>query len=302
MEGNTAPVENSENEIITKTGEHRTIAFHNAVLKNEKGAIIGTLSSGEDITERRKVEERIRKFNEELENRVKERTAQLEEANKYLESFSYSVSHDLRAPLRAIDGFSKILLEDYSKLFDEEAKRLFSVIMDNTHKMGKLIDDFLAFAKVNRLELNVSDINTSNIVGSLIDEAKTANPARRINFIVKDLPNARGDITVIRQVFANFLSNAIKFTKAAETAIIEIGGKQLGKEILFYVKDNGIGFDMKYADKLFGIFQRLHSEKEYDGTGIGLAVIEKVISKHGGSVWAESRPGEGATFYFTLPI
>jgi len=301
--GGTVPLsEHTENEVITKNGEHRTVAFNNILLKDDKGHITGTLSSGEDITERRKAEEKILKLNEELESRVKERTAQLEEANKYLESFSFSVSHDLRAPLRAIDGFSRILIEDHSASLDVEAMRLLNVVRNNTQNMGQLIDDLLKFSQISRHELVETKINMEEMVKSVIADLEAVNPGRKINFIVQSLKGAWADASVIRQVFINLLANSVKFTSIRQEAVIEIGCEAGEKENTYFVRDNGVGFDMQYKDKLFGVFQRLHNEEKYEGTGIGLALVERVIKRHGGRVWAEGKPGEGAVFYFTLPV
>jgi two-component system sensor kinase len=245
----------------------------------------------------KRAEMSIRSLNEDLLRHAGE----LEDANKELESFSYSVSHDLRTPLRAIDGFSRILMEEHGEKLDDEAKRLFKIVRDKTQKMGQLISDILAFSRMGRKEVSISKINMEKLVNEVLVELKEAAHGRTVEVEIKALPPATGDRAMIRMVVANLLGNAIKFTGTRKDAKVEFGGKVEGKESVYYVKDNGAGFEMEYAHKLFGVFQRLHGE-EFEGTGIGLAIVGRIIKKHGGRVWAEGKPGEGATFYFTLPV
>lgn len=253
-----------------------------------------------DITERKRNEEKIKLFNQQLEQMVRERTSELESVNKELESFSYSVSHDLRAPLRAIHGYMNIFADEYSNKFDNEAKRLTSIIMNNTQKMGRLIDDLLAFSQLGRKELIRTHTSMTQMVLSICDDQKRLEDGRSIEFIVQELPNALVDTVTIRQVWVNLISNAVKYTRHKGKATIEIGSDERDGEQTYFVKDNGAGFDMLYYDKLFGVFQRLHSQKEFEGTGVGLAIVQRIISRHGGKVWAEAKPNEGATFYFSL--
>lgn len=242
----------------------------------------------------------IRSFNQKLEDMVIARTDELEAANKELEAFTYSVSHDLRAPLRSIHGYMNIFLEEYAGQFDAEANRLMSVIVNNSKKMGLLIDDLLEFSRLSRSELSKSNISMHQMVLNICEELKRADEKRNIEFNVHELPEAYADNITIRQVWTNLIGNAIKYTGHKEKSVIEIGSEKRGTVTTYYVKDNGAGFDMRYYDKLFGVFQRLHSQKDFEGTGVGLAIVHRIITKHGGKVWATAQLNEGATFYFTL--
>jgi len=254
-----------------------------------------------DITSRRHLEEEIQKLNAELEHNVKLRTAELTLANEDLESFSYSISHDLRAPLRAIEGFSQVLLDDYQEKLDAEGNRLLTAVRRNALRMAQLIDDLLAFSRIGRKNLTQQPVAMHALVESVVEELRSAEPKRLVNIVLKSLPDAEGDPAMIRQVWTNLLSNGLKFTQRQSKPHIEIGSSQEDGQVVYYVRDNGAGFDMQFADKLFGVFQRLHKLEEFDGTGVGLAIVHRIVRKHGGRVWAESRVEQGATFYFSLP-
>jgi PAS domain S-box-containing protein len=243
-----------------------------------------------DITERKQAEEIL-----------KQRTAALEAANRELENFSYTVAHDLRAPLRAIDGYSELLARQHDKDFDEESRRKIRIIRDNIRNMGQLIEDLLAYSGLGRRDMDFADLDMEALVNEVWREQCAANPGRRMELRKGELPRAFGDRTMIRQALTNLLSNAVKFTKARELAIIEIGGREDGEETRFFVKDNGAGFDARHGRKLFGVFQRLHGPEEYEGTGVGLAIVQRSIHRHGGRVWGEGKVDEGAVFHFTLP-
>jgi len=228
-------------------------------------------------------------------------TKKLAETNNELEAFSYSVSHDLRAPLRAINGFSQMLVEDYGNKLQPEGQRQLGIIQESAQKMGQLIDDLLAFSRLGQKGMSISEIDMSLLAEEVIEQLKLSDSKRDVQFKLGTLPNASGDLAMIRAVFANLLSNALKYTRPNEAAVIEIAGRTDGEEIIYTVKDNGVGFDMKYADKLFRVFQRLHGPEEFEGTGIGLALVQRIITRHGGRVWGEGKVDGGATFYFALP-
>jgi PAS domain S-box-containing protein len=254
-----------------------------------------------DITERKKAEEKIKEFNQQLEVMVNERTEELKVANKEMESFSYSVSHDLRAPLRSINGYVTILAEDYDAVLDEEGKRLLTVVSNNAQRMGRLIDDLLEFSKLGRKELVKSDVNTAKLVTNMVAELTSENGYSKVGVTIGSLPAVKADYNLISQVWINLISNGLKYSSKKEKPSVEIGASADNGQVVFYVKDNGAGFNMDYAHKLFGVFQRLHKATEFEGTGVGLAIVHRIVTRHGGKIWAEGKVNEGAAFYFTVP-
>jgi len=288
--------------IKTATGDVKWVWERCRGIYNDQGEVLYLEGYIEDISDRKAAEEGIKKMNDELELHVQERTAQLEAANKELEAFSYSVSHDLRAPLRAIDGFTRILFEDYLPLFDEEGKRVCSVIQENAIRMGQLIDDLLALSRLNRADLHLTRINMEHLAKVVYAELTNAEDKKRINMVITSFHPAFGDQVLVRQVIVNLIGNAIKFSSHRNPAVITLSSELQHEMVVYSIKDNGAGFDMKYSDKLFGAFQRLHSIKEFDGTGIGLAIVQRIIHRHGGKVWSEGEVDKGASFYFSLPL
>lgn len=256
--------------------------------------LLPTISPGDEISE-------VDAVFHEVAGALSRATADLQHANREMEAFSYSVSHDLRAPLRAIEGFSRILVDEYATVLDAEGHRLLGVIRSNTVTMARLIDDLLAFSRLSRHPVDRVEIDMRDLAARTFADVAPAPGEREIQFVLDAIPPARGDLAMIRQVFTNLLSNAVKFTTPCKHAQIVVGSTVKEGGTVYFVADNGVGFDMQYAGKLFGVFQRLHSASQFSGTGVGLAIVERVVHRHGGGVWADAAPGKGATFFFTLP-
>ncbi|MGC2425297.1 MAG: PAS domain S-box protein [Nitrospirota bacterium] len=287
-------------EVMCRDGRCTPVLYNASLYWNERGEVAGIFAAARDITERKRAEEEVIKLNLELEQRVRDRTAQLESANSELESFSYSVSHDLRAPLRSLDGFSQAILEEYSDRLDEKGKDYLGRIRLASQRMGQLIDDMLKLSRVTRTEMRFENVDLTGIAGEIEDELRRGEPGRKVEFIIEEGVTAWGDLPLLRTVMQNLLSNSWKFTSGHDKAVIQFGVSEDGGRKIFFVKDDGAGFDMTYADKLFTPFQRLHSTVDFPGTGIGLVIAKRILRRHGGDIWAKSEPEKGAAFYFSF--
>ncbi|WP_295442365.1 PAS domain S-box protein [uncultured Thiodictyon sp.] len=275
----------------SRDGKETVVSYNATTFYDRDRKLQGVFAAARDITEHLC-----------LEQVLQEKNAALLEANKELEDFAYSVSHDLRAPLRAIDGFSRKVIIGYGERLDEEGRRQLQVVRDNAQRMGRLIDNLLAFSRMGRREVVLQPLDMGAMVTGVADELRAAEPQRSIVFACAPLPRAWGDAAMMRQVWVNLLSNAFKFSRRRQTAHIEVGGHTQGGECLYWVKDDGAGFDMQYAGKLFGVFQRLHREDEFEGVGCGLAIVARILQRHHGRIWGEGTPDAGATLHFALPL
>jgi PAS domain S-box-containing protein len=283
-----------------RTGEYRWHLGRALPVHNSGGEIVRWYGTGTDIHELKIAQAALELVQYSLEDRVQERTAQLASANAELETFSYSVSHDLRAPLRAISGFSRILAEEHADNLNAEGTRYLRLVQESAQQMGNLVDDLLAFSRLGREAMTIRDLNSRDLVDAALATLEPMHAGRSLELTIEPLPDCRGDATLLQQVWVNLLSNALKYTRERNPAVITIGGRRELETNIFFVRDNGAGFDMQYADKLFGVFQRLHRAEDYEGTGVGLALVQRIIHRHGGAIWAEAAEGAGATFFFTL--
>lgn len=282
------------------TDWRRIFSYGGTLVDDASGQPFMAIVTIDDITERKRAEQEIAEWNTELEKRVTARTAEMQAANNELEAFSYSVSHDLRAPLRAVDGFSQAMLEDYGSQLPGEGRHYLETIRHGAQRMGALIDDLLTFSRLSRLPLSKQPINTTKLVEDIVGELRSHHRERKVEVRLDNLAQSNGDPALLKQVWINLISNAFKYTSKRENPVIEIGSTAENGEIVYFVSDNGVGFDMQYAHKLFGVFQRLHRAEEFDGTGVGLAIVQRIAHRHGGRAWAKAEPDHGASFYFTL--
>ena len=301
--GRTTEIE----EEYIRGGQRMFVQTVKTPLRDGSGRVTGLLGIFWDITERKLAEAELARYRQHLEELVSQRTAELEKTNQSLaavnselETFAYSVSHDLRTPLRAVDGFSRLLLEEYAGRLDAEGQRIVHVVRDSTRKMAQMIDDILSFSRVGRQELALSPVDMQQLARAALQELAPALAGRDLRVEFQPLPAAHGDPQMIQRLWSNLLDNAIKFTRERAGGVIEVGARSSGDETVYYVRDNGVGFDMQYGGKLFGVFQRLHAQEEFPGTGIGLAIVKRIVTRHGGRAWAEGQVNQGATFYFTL--
>lgn len=271
-----------EFEMRRRNGTFFPVSVDATAIKSETGEYIRSRSSCFDMTRRKEAE------------------FLTDQANKELESFTYSVSHDLRAPLRSVHSYMRILHEDYAAKLDEEGNRLMNIVINNAKRMGQLIDDLLEFSRMGRTELQRANIKMQEMVEGLTDEFIEMDPDKKFKVVIHPIEDARADYAMVKQVWINLISNSIKYSKKIANPVIEIGSKQEDNKIIYFIKDNGVGFDMKYADKLFQVFQRLHRIQDFEGTGVGLALVNRIIRRHQGKIWAEAQINKGAAFYFFL--
>ncbi|MEO6034646.1 MAG: PAS domain S-box protein [Verrucomicrobiota bacterium] len=293
-------IEHFETRRVRKDGSFFFVSITFSPIRNAEGATIGVSANSRDISDRIRAEEEIRTLNAELEERVIQRTAELAATNQELEAFTYSVSHDLRAPLRHIDAFAQLLEDELKETISSGNRRYIERIRRGVQNMGQLVDDLLNLSRVGRVEIARDETDLNSVVEEVVADLKPEYESREINWSIEALPSLKCDPGLIKQVFINLLSNAVKYTRTRPKAVIEIGQKRVGRELAIFIRDNGVGFNMKYADKLFGVFQRLHRAEDFEGTGVGLATVQRIIQLHEGRIWVEAELDKGATFYFTL--
>lgn len=282
-------------------GRFRTFLTRVEPLKDSEGRVVAWFGTNTDVEALKEAEEKVLRLNADLEQRVAERTEQLETANREWEAFSYSISHDLRAPLRAVNGFTGIVIDDFGPQLPAEAQRCLGLVRAAALRMGLLIDDLLDLSRLSRQSLHKQTVDTAELVRATLAEFHPEKGPHPAKVIVGQLPPCEGDQPLLKQVWANLLSNAFKYSRHREQPVVEVDCHEQDGEAVYFVRDNGSGFDMRYADKLFGVFQRLHRAEDYEGTGVGLAIVHRILLRHGGRVWADGAIGQGATFYFTLP-
>ncbi len=292
-------IDTLELEVYTKSGAKKNVNYNRVMIQIDEKDYLAYLMT--DITERKQYEKTILSINNELEAKVKKRTAELEASNKELESFSYSVSHDLRAPLRHINGYVDLLNEKFKTELPEKAQHYLNVISKASKQMGVLIDELLLYSRTGRQELNRSDVNVNELINDILEKFHFELQTRKVEWDIVLMPNIYADYILLKQVWGNLIDNALKYSRNNEITRISIGYHEDTEKYTFFIKDNGVGFNMKYAGKLFGVFQRLHSQTEFEGTGIGLATVQRIIHKHNGKVWCEAELDQGAQFYFTIP-